>query len=237
MKEDIVMTKYDGSKYYRICCDTLDNYAEILKRLQRRKGVTSFVLIYYSVFLIILPLSTLYFPHYFNKTLVDFASLSISICILACSLTIQNVKYSERIISVIKSMNALKTIKREIYELDGYNLSKKISEYNAITDNTEPRADIDFYHNVINRCKKYNINRFTRTINTKKKVQESIVMTDEENDKIREGSKATIDHLCEINVYYLILKMFLEYLIYILIVILPIFVLILSMVLAKIKLA
>lgn len=225
---DFMTPKYDGLKYYRICNNTLDNYVEMLKRLQRRKGFTSFVLIYYSVVLIILPLTTLYFPKYLNKTIVDYSSIAISICILACSLTIQNVKYSERIIQVTKIINSLKTIKREIYNLEGNELEEKKKSYYSITDNAEPRAEIDFYKNLCHNCKIYGIDKFSRKI--KKKTKSDITREDDkkDNEKTETEIESVIEHLCEINVCYQMLKSFLEYAIYFIIIVLPVIVLILS---------
>lgn len=44
--------KYDNNKYFRIMDNTQVNYANMLKRLTRKSKVSSFVLIYYSIFLI-----------------------------------------------------------------------------------------------------------------------------------------------------------------------------------------
>ncbi len=219
--------KYDGIKYYRICNNTLDNYVEMLKRLQRRKSFTSFVLVYYSVALIILPLTTLYFPKYLNKTIIDYSSIAISICILACSLTIQNVKYSERILAATKVVNSLKTIKRDIYNLEGSDLTEKVKTYYSITDTAEQRADIDFFKNLCHNSKLYGINIFSRELSDKGKTAINN-SSKEDKEKAETAVKSIQEHLCEMNVYYQLSKSILEYVIYFIIVILPIIVLILS---------
>lgn len=86
----------------------------MLKRLDKNSKFSSFVLIYYSIVLIIYSLTSLYFPKYYDEILSGYFSIIISVVILAFSIINGNLKYSERIKATESTLNAIKVLKREL---------------------------------------------------------------------------------------------------------------------------
>ncbi len=141
-------------KWVAICDLTLNNYANMMKRLTVRSQTANLLLIYYSFMLIVISITSKFFPKAINDTFSDYFSIILSILLLVFSLVIQNSRYSERIKSLETSINALKTIKRTINES---NIPEKSEEYNRIVDNTEMRTDHDFFNTVRMMCKRHNV--------------------------------------------------------------------------------
>ncbi|GAU76042.1 SLATT domain-containing protein [Fusibacter sp. 3D3] len=141
-------------KWKDICEVTLSNYANMKKRLTRRETTSNFVLIYYSIALIIFTLTNKYYPEIFNGRLSEYFSLILSVILLVYSLINKNARYSERIGKVEESMNAIKTIKRH---LKSENLEEQIEIYNNIVDKTEMRSDVDFFNTIKSHCKRNDI--------------------------------------------------------------------------------
>ena len=126
----------------------------MLRRLDRNSRFSNFVLIYYSIALIIYALTVIYFQDYYDETLSGYFSIIISIVILVFSIINGNSKYSERIRATESTLNAIKALKRELTE---ENLSEKNDEYNKIIDAMEYRAEVDFFNTLKQRCKEYDI--------------------------------------------------------------------------------
>ena len=101
-------------KWEKICSITLSNYVNMEKRLSYKQKFSDFILVYYSIFLIINTLSVKYFPTLFDNAISEYLGVIISIVLLAYSLINSNARYSKRIDDIIKAINKLKTIKREI---------------------------------------------------------------------------------------------------------------------------
>lgn len=73
------MEQYTKDKMYEIMDMTQCNQANMLKRLDRISKFSNFVLIYYSIVLIIYALTVIYFPKYYNSELSEYFSIIISI--------------------------------------------------------------------------------------------------------------------------------------------------------------
>lgn len=206
----------DQEKCYRICDNTLTNYSQMISRLKRRKFVISVMITYYSIFLVAFPLATKYFPQLFNSSIVDYISICLSVCILACSLILQNVKYPERISTTIELINNLKDLKREISSIEADKmdaLSKTMERYQALTLNAEQRDELDFYHALICRSAQYNVNPYTGDISNegndkeRKQIEKTI-------ERYLSGQHAVRKHLTEVNMRYLGFLNVLEYISY-----------------------
>ena len=90
------------------------NYANMVKRLTLKKKFSNFMLIYYSIFLIIYSLTSKFYPQYFKVELSSYFGRIISIIVLVYSLINSSANYSERISSAGLVLNRVKDIKREL---------------------------------------------------------------------------------------------------------------------------
>ena len=199
--------KYDKGKWKKIMDTTQSNYANMIKRLTRKSKFSNFILIYYSIFLIITTLTCKYFSDYYNVTLSEYFSIILSIVVLAYSIINNNANYSVRIHNLENSLNELKNLKRELDQAD---LKKCVDKYNDITDKTERREDIDFFKTVRSLAKLYDVNILT------KKVKKGC------KDIDREKVDVVLGYLSEISVSMAITKIAIEYLWYIIVVCIPI---------------
>lgn len=166
----------------------------MIKRLERKKNVSEFVLTYYSIFLIITTLTGKYFPDYYDVLMSEYINIILSVVVLIYSIIIQKSNYSSRISHVMDSLNQLKSIKREISDetLEHCNV-----KYNNIVDRTERRSDTDFFITVKHLCREYDINWLTKRHN--KKVAELIVQ--DEIDEYQKQEKVVNGYISEINVF------------------------------------
>ena len=198
-------TDYENLKVWRrICKTTLSNYINMEKRLSDSKKMSDFVLVYYSIFLIIHSLTALCFEWY-NGKLCEYFGIVLSVIMLAYSLINSNANYAQRIERITKAINDLKTLKRNLKEEQ---LDLFISEYNEIVDNVEFRNDLDFFHTVKSLCKEKEINCF-------KKVSAFEAGQDKEKEKIR-------NYLSEISPILLQIKIIANWMLKIFLCILPI---------------
>lgn len=196
MKEEIKnesVSKYDKKKWKKIMDTTQSNYANMIKRLSKKQKVSNFVLIYYSIFLIITTLTSNYFPEYFNSTLGEYFGIILSVIVLAYSLINNSANYAVRIEKAENALNSLKTIKRK---LEDENLDDCVEQYNSITDNAERREDVDFFRTVKHLCKEYQICWLTKKHKPKKKDQPEPLSDDD-----KEQEKAVNNYISEINVW------------------------------------
>lgn len=206
--------KYDIDKWNRIMNVTQSNYANMIKRLSRRYKVSNLVLIYYSIFLIIITLTSHYFPTYFHTGLGEYFGIILSIIVLAYSLVNNSANYAVRIADIQRGLNSIKTLKRE---LDENNIEEKKEKYYAVTDMTECREDVDFFITIKHMCKEYDINWITKKHKSERKKQE------EKSEDNEEDTEKTIkNYLSEINIILEESKIIAEYIWYIVLFIAPI---------------
>lgn len=188
------VVKYDSNKFRKIVSTTLSNYANMIKRLEKRKKISEFVLIYYSIFLIMTTLTGKYFPETYNLVLSEYFNIIISVIVLIYSLINKNANYSSRLDVLLSSLNALKTIKRMV---DDNNVNKYNDQYNKIVDNTERRDDVDFFITVKQLCKEHNINWITKK---SKKINIDNIPNEEAEEQNRQ-QKVVNKYISEINVF------------------------------------
>ncbi len=185
-----------AKKWKNIINTTQSNYNNMIKRLSRKQKVSNFVLIYYSIFLIINTLTGKYFPNFFDSSLSEYFGIILSVVMLAYSLINSNANYAVRISNIEAAHNKLKTIKRK---LDDKNLKKCIDKYNKITDCTERREDVDFFITVKHLCKEFGINWLTKKhkyLNNKSEEEDLEVP-----EEYRHQEKVVNNYISEINVF------------------------------------
>lgn len=105
---------YNRDKYYRIMDRTQSNYSNQLKRLSRDKKRADFILIYYSLALIIYTLSGKYYPKLFDENWISYSSVILSVIVLIYSIVNSRSEYSGRISSIQQALNDVKRLKREV---------------------------------------------------------------------------------------------------------------------------
>ena len=149
--------EYNKEKWLKICKTTLSNYINMEKRLSDSKKLSDFILVYYSIFLIINSLTSVYFDSY-NAKVCEYFGIILSIVMLAYSLINSNANYSRRIETVTAAINSLKRLKRD--NLINENLDFFKEEYNRIVDNVEFRSDLDFFKTVKAQCKEHGVKWF-----------------------------------------------------------------------------
>lgn len=200
-------TNYDDKNVWRrICSTTLNNYINMEKRLSDNKKISNFVLIYYSIFLIINSLTPVFFDWY-NDKLSDYFGIILSIIMLAYSLINNNANFTQRIEKITHAINALKSLKRNLKDGEIEDFKEK---YDRIVDGIEFRSDIDFFYTVKFLCKEKNINCFQRISKIKQ-----LNDTDEEREKI-------VNYLSELSPWLLQFKIFMNYCLKAVLVVLPI---------------
>lgn len=162
---------YDVNVWRRIIEMTHRNYENMIRRLSRKSKISNFVLIYYSIFLIMSSLTCKYFPHNYNSQLADYFNIILSVILLAYSLVNNSANYSIRINNIVNSLNRIKKLKRN---LDNENLESSIAEYNEINANTERRENADFFIAIKQLSKSYGINWLTKKPYNKERIKEDI---------------------------------------------------------------
>lgn len=124
--------KYNRDKYYRIMDLTQSNYANQWKRLSKDSKRADFILIYYSLFIIIFSLSVKFYPTFFNETWSSYSGLILSVIVLIYSIINSKAGYPERIAKIQVALNEVKRLKREVGALP-----ESISGKSEIQDNNE----------------------------------------------------------------------------------------------------
>lgn len=110
----VEIPRYDRNKYFRIMDRTQSNYANQLTRISRDAKRSDFILIYYSLALIIYSLSVKFYPHLFDETWTSYSGIILSIIVLIYSIINSKARYSERITKIQFALNEVKRLKREV---------------------------------------------------------------------------------------------------------------------------
>jgi len=172
----------------RIMEYTQMNYNSMWKRLHRKAHFASFILVYYSIFLIIYSLTQIVFAQYYHEALSSYFNIIMSIVVLVYSLISSNAKYDSRIKAIKEALDAVKREKRTLsLELETFDEAKEA--YDRIIENTEYREDIDFFATVKLLCKKHKIHWWA--LNHKK------------NKNITPEQERIINYLNQMNPFYL----------------------------------
>ena len=192
---------YDKNKYYRIMDRTQSNYANQLKRLIRSENRSNFILIYYSLFLIISPLTAKFYPNLFDEQWISYSGIILSTVVLIYSIVNSKADYTNRISKIQAALNTVKTLKREVGGLQ-YSQAIEVSEngtqlneferikkkYDEIVCSTEVRDDLDFFQTIRQLCKRYGLNH----MNGKKK-------TNYDNNSSNDEIEEVLGYIAEIN--------------------------------------
>lgn len=141
--------KYTLEKFREIIEMSLNNSINMKKRLSSNNKFADFTLVYYSFFLIFFSLIDIIFPLFFKDSWYTLLNISLSIILLIYSLENKNSRYVERIDKQEKTINLLKTLKRN----ESLPIEDLKKEYNKIIDNTEMREDVDFHYTLKSLCK------------------------------------------------------------------------------------
>lgn len=181
---------YNRNKYYRIIDVTQTNYVNQLNRLSKAEKHSDFILIYYSLALIIYPLSVQFYPSVLDATWITYSSIVLSIVLLVFSIINSKAAYPQRISALQVALTETKQLKREIGDLpnlvqrppkclnssDPEHVSscescpysdscKKLEDiknaYEKIINTAEMREDVDFYHTIVQLSKKHGIDPYT----------------------------------------------------------------------------
>ncbi len=200
---------YNKDKYYRIMDRTQSNYANLLKRLSKNEKRGNFILIYYSIALIVYPLSVEFYPTKFNETWTSYTSIILSVVVLMYSIINSKAGYSERIKSVSEALNKVKWLKREVGALpdklpdklqdaasccncdkgedckcEQKDACKRLEDlkqqYDNLVSSTEVRDDLDFYQTICQLCKEYGLSPFSGKV---KDAEKFISKTSNDNGK------------------------------------------------------
>lgn len=179
---------YNRNKYYRIIDVTQSNYANQLKRLSKAEKRSDFILVYYSLSLIIYSLSVQFYPSVFDATWLSYSSIVLSIVLLVFSIINSKAAYPQRVAAIQTALNKTKQLKRDVGNLPNLStrpclnspesdpssscksclyqdscrkLDTYKNEYENIVNTTEIREDVDFYHTILQLSKKHGINPYT----------------------------------------------------------------------------
>lgn len=205
MEEEKQDKKYTFEKFREIIEMSLNNSINMKKRLSSNNKFADFTLVYYSFFLIFFFLIDIIFPKFFNDSWYTLLNISLSIILLIYSLENKNSRYVERIDKQEKTINLLKTLKRN----ESLPIEDLKKEYNKIIDNTEMREDVDFHYTLKSLCKEKGV-YFWRKPNFENYCE----------DKKKEYERVK-RYLAEHRKYTIQLKIFIDILIKLLILLLP----------------
>lgn len=180
----------------RIMEYTQMNYNSMWKRLHRKAHFASFILVYYSIFLIIYSLTQVIFAKYYHEALSTYFNIIMSVIVLVYSLVNGNARYGNRIASIKDAIDSVKRAKRSL-SLGFVTVEEAQEEYEDIIESTEYREDIDFFVTVKLLCKKHGICWWH-------------VLKSAANEASDE-QKRVINYLNQLNPHYLQCRLFLEY--------------------------
>lgn len=201
---------YNKDKYYRIMDRTQSNYANQLKRLSKDDKRADFILIYYSIALIVYALSVEFYPDKFNATWTSYTSIILSVVVLMYSIINSKAAYPERIAKIDRALNEVKRLKREVGALpdvstfsgcanqgscqcDQAEACKKLEnlkeEYDHLVSGTEIRDDLDFYWTIYHLCNEYGLSPFSgKVVDAEKYTKVETIIIEEIRGYISENN-------------------------------------------------
>ena len=169
------MPEYNLEKYFRIMDTAQLNYANQYKRLSKNDKRASYIVVYYSIVLIVYALSVHYYSDWFDSTWINYCNIIISIIVLVYSIINSKADYTNRASKASYSLNKVKGLKRRLGNLKTKphetaeekrewqeTANAIIEEYNTLSSSAEVRDDLDFYYTILSLCKKYRISAFRR---------------------------------------------------------------------------
>lgn len=148
------MKEYNKDKIFDIMETTQCNYSNMMKRLSRKKKFSEFVVVFYSISLLVYPLTSEFFPSCFDAKLSNYYGIILSIVTLAYSLINGSAKYAERIEGAEKVLNSVKTLKRSLTDDNFVDVKQ---DYEKLMEKAEYRDDVDFFRTVKQKCNELEI--------------------------------------------------------------------------------
>lgn len=148
------MKEYNKEKIFDIMETTQCNYSNMMKRLLRKKKFSEFVLVFYSISLIVYPLTSEFFSQSFDGKRSNYFGIILSVVTLAYSLINGSAKYAERIDGAEKVLNSVKTLKRNLTD---ENIKEIKEDYESLMEKAEYRDDVDFFRTVKQKCNELGI--------------------------------------------------------------------------------
>ena len=133
--------KYNRDKYYRIMDRTQSNYGYQWKRLSKESKRADFILIYYSLSIIVYSLSVKFYPHFFSETWSSYSSLILSAIVLIYSIINSKAGYTDRINKIQNALNEVKRLKREVGALPQKAPYGDFGDSNMADKNEESRPE------------------------------------------------------------------------------------------------
>lgn len=169
------------------------NFANQYKRLSKNDKRASYIIVYYSIVLIIYSLSIHFYPDRFDNTWINYCNIIVSIIVLVYSIINSKADYANRASKISAALNTVKGLKRDVgrlkdqtQEKGGEELSAEFlkikEEYDSLANSVEVRDDLDFYYTIRSLCKKYNTSAF----NSKKRKETKNNLAEEQLEQFKE---------------------------------------------------
>lgn len=172
----VPMPTYNLEKYFRIMDTAQLNFANQYKRLSKNDKRASYIVVYYSIVLIVYALSVHYYSQWFDSTWMNYCNIIISVIVLVYSIINSKADYAKRASKASESLNNVKGLKRRLGMLKAQQnetetdkekwiieFKKIVEEYSDLSNSAEVRDDLDFYYTIRSLCKKYGISAFRST--------------------------------------------------------------------------
>ena len=210
----------DTGKWLSIINTTISNYSNMKTRLQQQNDFSNFILVYYSLFLILISITSLHFKTLFNLNIISYFNLVLSIFLLVYSLLNQQANCVIRIEKINNLITRLNAIKRN----SNGTIDEIKTQYQEELRYIEPRHDIDFFNTIQQKIQQNH--------NTWIKFVFPFNLCKNKNIDCSE-IKETIDHLQKVNWFSLIITSMIYQLWGGLLVVLPIIIVISGLVLYK----
>lgn len=195
------------------------HYSNLLKRINVRKKFSDFIMVYYSVVLIIYSISNISYEEYFDGKLLTYMSLIISILLLVYSLINSSENFSKRVRDAEYTERNLRKLKRELINSEVKDIENYKNEFNKFMLISEKIEDIDIFRTLKQQAKLNGIDIWRCNKGAYGKNESNI---DNNSDKYFDFW--TIK--CNINIYLQLAKIFMEYFLYAVLVIAPIIIII-----------
>ena len=162
---------YYEDKQYRAIDLTQSNFSFQIKRIAGDQSRAEFILVYYSIALIVMPLTSWYYGEYFDERWSSYSGIILSTVLLVYSIISNKADYSNRIAKLQTALGENKALKGELGNgfascgIDGFTKSyayKNIqNRYRKMIRSVEPRQDVDFFLTVKQYSKMNGLSCFT----------------------------------------------------------------------------
>ncbi len=226
------MKSYDPTEYYFMASKKQQVLTQQLKRLSKSGKRANFIVVYYSLALIVYSISTQFFPNLVNAHIIEFASIIMSIVILVYSIVSSNAKYLERAKSIENALITVKDLKRRIADLmDIANPEERKgvfnnikNEYKELCKDVEFRDDLDFYYAIKYLACQFKISKKRKTKEYLERDLSSYQYSEQEEKRIIDEIKGNLTEVNpKLQKFNIIVRKVLHLILYILPIIIMVF--------------